>query len=150
MIRRPPGSTRTAHSFPTRRSSELGEAITRQISGQPRVLLITGLLALLMTLVPGFPKLVFAVLGVAMLTMSAWRYRHQFDLLRRAFRVQDDEMVEVRKPVDSDDLAPPAPLQLEIAPSLASLLGDEAETRSRVAGLAQGIDRKSTRLNSSH
>src|SRR3546814_2769496 len=39
----------------------LGEAITRQISGQPRVLLITGLLALLMTLVPGFPKLVFAV-----------------------------------------------------------------------------------------
>src|SRR3546814_5168863 len=48
-------------------------------------------------------------------------------------------MVEVRKPVDSDDLAPPAPLQLEIAPSLASLLGDEVETRSRVAGLAQGM-----------
>src|SRR3546814_15419906 len=48
-------------------------------------------------------------------------------------------MVEVRKPVDSDDLAPPAPLQLEIAPSLVSLLGDEVETRSRVAGLAQGM-----------
>src|SRR3546814_18466425 len=78
-----------------------------------------------MTLVPGFPKLVFAVLGVAMLTMSAWRYRHQFDLLRRAFRVQDDEMVEVRKPVDSDDLAPPAPLQLEIATSLARMLRSE-------------------------
>src|SRR3546814_3680179 len=92
-----------------------------------------------MTLVPGFPKLVFAVLGVAMLTMSAWRYRHQFDLLRRAFRVQDDAMVEVRKTVDSDDLAPPAPLQLEIAPSMASLLGDEVETRSRVAGLARGM-----------
>src|SRR3546814_7187633 len=92
-----------------------------------------------MTLVPGFPKVVFAVLGVAMLTMSGWRYRLQFYLLRRAFRVQDDEMVEVRKPVDSDDLAPPAPLQLEIAPSLASLLGDEVETRSRVAGLAQGM-----------
>src|SRR3546814_11710118 len=91
-----------------------------------------------MTLVPGFPKLVFAVLGVAMLTMSAWRYRNQFDLLRRAFRVQDDEMVEVRKPVDSDDLAPPAPLQLEIAPSLASLLGDEVGTRRRVAGPAHG------------
>src|SRR3546814_19623162 len=78
-----------------------------------------------------------------MLTMSAWRYRHQFDLLRRAFRVQDDEMVEVRKPVDSDDLAPPAPLQLEIAPSLASLLGGEVETRSRVAGLAQGMREES-------
>ena len=82
----------------------LGDAITRQISGQPRVLLITGLLALLMTLVPGFPKIVFAVLGIAMLTMSAWRYRHQFDVLRRAFRVQDQEMVESRKPADADDL----------------------------------------------
>src|SRR3546814_9406638 len=63
----------------------------------------------------------------------------QFGLRRRAVRVQDDGLVEVRKPVDSDDLAPPAPLQLEIAPSLASLLGDEVETRSRVAGLAQGM-----------
>jgi type III secretion protein V len=128
--------TRTAGEEDDR---HLGDAITRQISGQPRVLLITGLLALLMTLVPGFPKLVFAVLGIAMLTMGAWRYRHQFEMLRRAFRVQDDEMVQSRKPANADDLAPPAPLQLEIAPSLAALLGDEAETRSRVAGLAQGM-----------
>src|SRR5690606_39823960 len=105
----------------------LGEAIGRQVSGQPRVVLITGLLALLMTLVPGFPKLVFLVLGVALLTLAAWRYRYQFEMLRRAFRVPDEEMVESRKSVDTDDLAPPAPLQLEVAPN-----------------------RKSTRLNSSH
>src|SRR3546814_15785374 len=43
----------------------LGEAITRQISGQPRVLLITGLLALLLPLLPVFPKLVFAEIGRA-------------------------------------------------------------------------------------
>src|SRR3546814_14275323 len=49
----------------------LGEAITRQISGQPRVLLITGLLSLLLTLVPGFPNLLFAVLGLPMLSFSA-------------------------------------------------------------------------------
>src|SRR5690606_29097646 len=128
--------TRTAGEEDDR---HLGEAITRQISGQPRVMLITGLLALLMTLVPGFPKLVFAVLGVALLTLSAWRYRHQFEMLRRAFRVPEEEMVESRKTVDSDDLSPPAPLQLEVAPSLAALLGGESELRGRVTGLAQGM-----------
>ena len=117
----------------------LGEAIGRQVSGQPRVVLITGLLALLMTLVPGFPKLVFLVLGVALLTLAAWRYRYQFEMLRRAFRVPDEEMVESRKSVDTDDLAPPAPLQLEVAPSLAALLGGEGEVRGRVSGLAQGM-----------
>src|SRR5690606_29295269 len=117
----------------------LGEAIGRQVSGQPRVVLITGLLALLMTLVPGFPKLVFLVLGVALLRLAAWRYRSRFEMLRRAFRVPDEEMVESRKSVDTDDLAPPAPLQLEVAPSLAALLGGEGEVRGRVSGLAQGM-----------
>lgn len=115
----------------------LGEAIGRQVSGQPRVMLITGLLALLMTLVPGFPKAVFAVLGVALLTMGAWRYRHEFEMLRRAFRVPDEELAQARKPAHADDLAPPAPLQLEIAPSLAAMLGDEIEARARFGGLAQ-------------
>ncbi|MGV8931827.1 MAG: type III secretion system export apparatus subunit SctV [Luteimonas sp.] len=126
--------TRTAGEQDDR---HLGEAITRQISNQPRVILITGALALLMTLVPGFPKLVFGVLGISLLTMSAWRYRHQFDMLRRAFRVPDDEMVASLKPANPDDLAPPAPLQLELAPSLANLLGDEVLARARFAGLAQ-------------
>lgn len=126
--------TRTAGEQDDR---HLGDAITRQISGQPRVMLITGLLALLMTLVPGFPKLVFAVLGVALLTMSAWRYRHQFEMLRRAFRVPEEEMTASRKTIDADDLAPPAPLQLDLAPSLAGMLGDETTARARFAGLAQ-------------
>jgi type III secretion protein V len=115
----------------------LGEAISRQVSGQPRVMLITGLLALLMTLVPGFPKPVFAVLGVALLTMGAWRYRHQFEMLRRAFRVPDEELAQARKPANADDLAPPSPLQLELAPSLAAMLGDETEVRARFGGLAR-------------
>src|SRR5690606_13315382 len=51
----------------------------------------------------------------------------------------DDEMAESRKPANADDLAPPAPLQLEVAPSLAALLGGEVEVRGRVAGLAQGM-----------
>src|SRR5690606_20004749 len=103
----------------------LGDAIGRQVSGQPRVMLITGLLALLMTLVPGFPKMLFAVLGVALLTLRAWRYRHNFEMQRRAFRGPDEEMAEASKPPETDDLAPPAPLQVELSPSLGETFGQE-------------------------
>lgn len=114
--------TRTAGEMDDR---HLGESITRQISGEPRVLLITGCLALLMMLVPGFPSIVFGLLGVALLGLAAWRYRHQYDVLRRAFRVSDDEIAAAQQPVVHDDLAPPAPLQLDLAPSLAVTLGKE-------------------------
>ncbi|WP_242111943.1 type III secretion system export apparatus subunit SctV [Luteimonas aquatica] len=131
--------TRTAGEQDDR---HLGEAITRQISGQPRVLLITGCLALLMTLVPGFPWMVFLVLGIALLTFSAWRYRHQFELLRRAFRVPEDEMAAAQKPAESDELAPPPPLLLELAPSLSAAIGSEP-TRARVAEIAQKMREES-------
>ena len=117
----------------------LGDAISRQVSGQPRVMLITGLLSLLMTLVPGFPKLVFLVLGVALLTLSAWRYRHNFEMLRRAFRVTDGEMAEAHKKVEvGDDMTPPAPLQLDVSPSLLDAYGREA-LQARITGIAQKL-----------
>ncbi|MGH8032687.1 MAG: type III secretion system export apparatus subunit SctV [Luteimonas sp.] len=127
--------TRTAGEQDDR---HLGDSITRQVSGQPRVMLITGLLALLMTLVPGFPKLVFLLLGMVMLTASAWRYRHKFEVLRRAFRVPDKEMAEAQKPADSDDMAPPSALQLEISPSLVADLGEEP-VRARLAAIVQRL-----------
>ncbi|WP_222564101.1 type III secretion system export apparatus subunit SctV [Novilysobacter antarcticus] len=103
----------------------LGDAISKQISAQPRVLTITGVLSLLMMLVPGFPTVVFGLLGATLLTIAAWRYRHQNDLLRRAFRVTDEAMATHQQPVDIDDLAPPAPLQLAVSPSLAAEFGKQ-------------------------
>jgi len=125
----------------TRTTSEvddkhLGAAIGRQVSGQPRVMLITGVLALLMTLVPGFPKPVFLVLGLALLGLSAWRYRHGFQVLRRAFRVPEGEVAESDVPEQVDDLAPPAPLQLELSPSLAPM---QEALLARVTGVAQAM-----------
>ena len=125
----------------TRTTSEvddrhLGAAISRQVSGQPRVMLITGVLALLMTLVPGFPKAVFLVLGLALLGMSAWRYRHGFQMLRRAFRVPEGEVAESEVAEQVDDLAPPAPLQLDLSPGLAPM---QDALLARVAAVAQGM-----------
>ena len=114
----------------------LGAAIGRQVSGQPRVMLITGILALLMTLVPGFPKLVFLTLGLVLIGISAWRYRHGFQVLRRAFRVPEGEVAESERATQVDDLAPPAPLQLDLAHDLAPM---REALLSRVAGVAQGM-----------
>ncbi|MDR6993169.1 type III secretion protein V [Luteimonas sp. 3794] len=117
----------------------LGDAITRQVSNQPRVVLITGILALLMTLVPGFPWPVFLVLGLGLLTFSAYHYRYQFELLRRAFRVTDEEVVaDMHASVEHDDLAPPAPLQLQVSPLLAQSLGAH-NLEARAVDIAQRL-----------
>ncbi len=59
--------TRTASEEQDR---HLGEAISRQIVAQPRVLLITGAIALLLATVPGFPSLVFIALGLGLLSIG--------------------------------------------------------------------------------
>lgn len=124
--------TRTAGEIEDR---HLGDAITRQIGAQPRVALITGVLAMLMMLVPGFPWPVFGVLGLSLLAFSAWRYRYQFESLRRVFKVSNEEVAASQKPAETDDFAPPPPLLLELSPSLAAGIGLEP-ARARLAELA--------------
>ncbi|MGO3128093.1 MAG: type III secretion system export apparatus subunit SctV [Luteimonas sp.] len=117
----------------------LGDAITRQVSNQPRVVLITGILALLMTLVPGFPWPVFLFLGIGLLTFSAYHYRYQFELLRRLFRVTDEEVLaDVHASVEHDDLAPPAPLQLQVSALLAQSMGAH-NLEARAVDIAQRL-----------
>jgi type III secretion protein V len=60
----------------------LGDAIRKQISAKPRVLLVAGGICLLMTLVPGFPVGAFLVLALisgtaGVLLTPAWRERLQ-------------------------------------------------------------------------
>lgn len=127
--------TRTAGDEDDR---HLGESITRQVSGQPRVLLITGCLAFGMMFVPGFPKLVFLMLSIVLLGFAAWRYRHDHPLLRRAFKVPEGERPAEEKAANEDEIAPPAPLQLELAPSLAAAFGEHA-ARTRIVEVARRL-----------
>lgn len=114
----------------------LGEAITRQITKQPRVLLITAILAFLMMLVPGFPKLVFAMLSLVLFAAAGWQYRYQFETLRKLFRVSDEDLAISQVTEQSDDMAPPAPLQLDISPSIAVAFGQEP-VRTRMGEIAR-------------
>ena len=127
--------TRTAGDEDDR---HLGESITRQVTGQPRVLLITGCLAFLMIFVPGFPKPVFFLLSAALLGFAAWRYRHGSVVLRRAFRVPEGERGTDDVVVNEDEIAPPAPLQLDLSPVLAAALG-EATVRQRIVDVARRL-----------
>jgi type III secretion protein V len=45
-------------------SSALGQDIGKQVFAQPKALLIAGVMVILMMLIPGFPKIPFAILGV--------------------------------------------------------------------------------------
>lgn len=50
----------------------LGQTIGRQMTAYPRALRITGVISLLLALVPGFPLLVFAGLGIVLLLVAQY------------------------------------------------------------------------------
>ena len=103
----------------------LAQSITRQVNKQPRVLIVTGVIALILMWVPGFPKMVFLALGLTMLAASAWRFRHSHPGLRKMFRVPVEKSTArlptatVDDPLLSAALALPAPLEIRLDPSLA-------------------------------
>ncbi|MCM5678254.1 flagellar biosynthesis protein FlhA [Schlegelella sp. S2-27] len=64
----------------------LGDAIRRQLTAKPRVLLVAGGICVLMALVPGFPALVFLALGAVVGSAGALltpALRHRFDRVSR-------------------------------------------------------------------
>ena len=103
----------------TRTASEendrhLGAAISRQILAQPRVLLITGVIALFLAIVPGFPKLVFILLGTGLLVSGALLHpRGWRSFLGNSMGAEQDKPVDTARP-DSQFTAA-APLVIEVS-----------------------------------
>lgn len=103
--------TRTANDG---EDKHLGAAIASQISNEPRVILVTGLIALLMMSVPGFPVFVFLLLGLFFTLLGAWRFRNSVGFLRKLFRVSDSKELLPLDVVASDELSAPPALLLEM------------------------------------
>lgn len=111
----------------------LGAVISRQVSGQPRVTVIAGLLCLLLMLVPGFPWPVFLVLGLALLGAALWRLRAQLAPLRRLLGLPEPAAPAREAPPQAEtpavpELAPPAALLLEMERAALERLGRERVT----------------------
>jgi type III secretion protein V len=80
---------------------DLGDSIRKQLVAKPRVLLVAGAISLLMAVVPGFPSVVFVILGVtlaltgAMLTPALRERLQAFARPAQAWGGQPDRSDEV-------------------------------------------------------
>jgi type III secretion protein V len=112
----------------TRTASEegdkhLGASISREITTHPRVMLIGGLLALLLALVPGFPWPVFLAFGIPMTGIALWNRRHDVPALQGVFtrlgiNVGARPPAAIEAPTSDSELAPLPAVVLEAAPAL--------------------------------
>lgn len=113
--------TRTAGDEEER---NLGAIIAKQISSEPRVMMIVGCIALGMMLVPGFPIVVFLPIGIIMVGIASWRMRERVGFFRKVFKVPESQ-AELLPPdvADTDALMPPPALLLEVNMSALQTLG---------------------------
>ena len=102
------------------RDSDLGRAIGKQVAEKPRVLLVSGGLCVLLALVPGFPWLVFLLLGAVLGGAGAlrtpalkarwvsWSRPARETVMRRKSKAPESLTTEVRS------VPAAAPLSLEL------------------------------------
>ena len=120
--------------------THLGSAIGRQFAAFPRVFVIGGILALLLTLVPGFPWPVFLLLGIALLGWSAWKNPHP--LLQQWFPRLGQNTLAENAQQHSDaaprPIEPLAPVSLHISSRLLETMG-EIPLRAAMAGVIDDL-----------
>ncbi len=111
------------------RDRHLGESIGRQITAQPRALLATGVVALLLALVPGFPMAVFIAIAVVAFLLARYSAAAKKDAQSEKY----DELEGTSGGARADKtalLAQPLTVELRAPPSKAL---DVATIRAAVA-----------------
>jgi type III secretion protein V len=120
----------------------LGDAIRKQVTAKPRVLLVAGGICLLMSAVPGFPKAVFVLLGLVaavsgVLLTPAWRER----IARLRHPALRGLVRHLATPAPVTATPPPAPAAVALLLQVPSaLLGAAAQaTAEQLADLLEEI-----------
>jgi type III secretion protein V len=122
---------------PSEANENLGSSISGQIFAQPKVFVASGFVACLLMLVPGFPVVVFAVMGIACFGIGyLLKPAIYAPLLRRigfAAHVSAEEKREEasRTSHRSEEFAPISPITLSLSVSLL----DQMEPQKLNAGL---------------
>jgi type III secretion protein V len=116
--------------------SDLGSAISQQITKQPRVFLITGLMCLLMMLIPGFPKLAFAALALFFGLFGAYLLRQQIRdgieaMLRRRAQEEMDALEQSGQaaPIKIQEFSAAIPVLIDLSASARTEISIEALER---------------------
>jgi type III secretion protein V len=123
------------------RDRHLGDAIRKQITAKPRVLVVAGGICLLMSAVPGFPKIVFVLLGLVaagsgVLLTPALRERIarlQHPALRGVVR-------HLQTPAPATAMPPPAPPAVALWLQVPSALLAGAAARATAEQLADLLE----------
>ncbi|KYK45229.1 EscV/YscV/HrcV family type III secretion system export apparatus protein [Bradyrhizobium liaoningense] len=103
-------------------SADLGNAIGKELSAQPRALMVGAFMLVLFSLVPGFPTMIFIVLAAAV-AGAGWLLQRRGQLLRtdshahqlsgRALSTSPTEASEANK-AGSNDIMLTVPLMIEV------------------------------------
>ena len=116
----------------------LGDAIRRQLAAKPRVFLLAGALCFALALVPGFPSLVFVVLGLSAVIAGV--------LLDTALRGRIEAKIQPFAPAKADgktlELPPTQTKLIEARPALPLLLelrGVSAADGQALAGALETV-----------
>jgi len=123
------------------REQEMGQAVGKQVFGQPRALTVAAALLGLIGIVPGMPNVPFLMLA-AILGFAAWRLR------QRALQPEADAAPDTGAATPAlaelswDELRPVEPLSLEVGYRLIALV-DKSQDGGLLARL-KGVRRKLT------
>ncbi|UVO50028.1 flagellar biosynthesis protein FlhA [Sphingomonas sp. SUN019] len=124
--------------------ANLGQAIHRQLSANPRVLIFVGAICFLMALVPGFPAAVFLGLGAASLLSGAFMHpRLAPHMIRHAGPLRKVIARGKEAPQPTTLLAEPAAPK-PVVPLLLQLSGPQppaVESQAMAAALAEMLER---------
>lgn len=114
----------------------LGDAVTRQLSAKPRVLLVAGFICFGMALVPGFPTAVFIPLGLGAIAAGVAltpALRHRVEALAAPARARVTKK-KAEKPAilaaPQPELKPVVPLLLELSPKRVEDTDSDTLTRA--------------------
>jgi type III secretion protein V len=127
-------------------ADNLGTQITEQLVAQPAALLATGVLLLAMALVPGFPKLIFVALalaigGVGYVLAKERKATRTFEQAQLKSAQRDGISVSARQPLlDNGETLIAQPLVLRLAPNLREG-ADTARLDASLAAQRQALHR---------
>ena len=123
------------------RSQDMGQQMVTQVFGQPRVLLITGALMVLVGLIPGMPNVAFLALGLGCGGIG-W-LMHQREGLKKEQAKVDAVSSAPAKPQELswDDVSPEDALGLEVGYRLIPLVDQRkgGELMSRIKGVRKKL-----------
>ena len=115
--------------FVTRTAGEnadknLGETIAFQLFAQPRALMMTGFIALILAIVPGFPSVVFLTLSLILLSLSYYISPTLFSGFLGS-KSQADEFIEGQMVDEHDRSVTVSPLRIELGENVGTMVASE-------------------------